>query len=152
MRRFGADLGSILERFWVPKWTPNRAETCFKSDHGKNAKMSKNHCFFLMFLGFPWGSKIGQKWARNRFENGLKLRCQNNTEKWAKMVPKWTQVGAMLGSKIVLGASKSRKKRHRKRDKNRARNPYPPRTTALPRRGATPSQNGLPRGAGGLLS
>ena len=31
------------------------------------------------------------------------------SKKVANMVPKWAQVGAMLGSKIVLGASKSEK-------------------------------------------
>ena len=31
-------------------------------------------------------------------------------EKWPKMVPKWAQVGAMLGSKIVLDPPKSEEK------------------------------------------
>ena len=70
------------------------------------------------------------------------------SKKEANMVPKWAQVGAMLGSKIVLGASKSEKKRDRKRDMNSAQK----HELRQPRRAAAPSQNGLPRGAGGLLS
>ena len=42
------------------------------------------------------------------------LRCQNNnpkmSEKWSNMAPNLVQVGAMLGSKIVLDASKGEKK------------------------------------------
>ena len=96
MRRFGADFGSILERFGGPKWTQNRAQICFKSDHGENAKMLKNHLFFNVF-GLFRGSKIGQKWTRNRFENGLKLRCQSNTQIWPKNGPRWSQNGPKLG-------------------------------------------------------
>ena len=96
LRRFGADFGTILERFGGPKWTPNRVQICFKSDHGKSAKMLKNHWFFNVF-GLPGGSKIGQKWVRNRFENGLKLRCQSNTQRWPKNGPRWSQNGPKLG-------------------------------------------------------
>ena len=73
-------------------------------------------------------------------------------EKLPNMVPKWAQVGAMLGSKIVLSGSKSEKKRHRKRDRKQVQKREAPGTAALPQRGATPSQNGLPRGLGGYLA
>ena len=151
-------MGSILERFGSTKWTPNRAQSCFKSDHGKNAKMSKNHWFFNVF-GLPRGSNIGQKWARNRFENGLKLRCQSNTQMFPKNWPRWSENGPKLGpcwtSKSFWARPKAEKNDtengtgieleiHTLRNRNAA--------AALPRRDATPSQNGLPRGAGGLLS
>ena len=77
-------------------------------------------------------------------------------EKLPNMVPKWAQVGAMLGSKIVLSGSKSEKKATPKtRQETRSKTIEKTEalgTTTKPRRGATPSQNGLPRGAGGLLS
>ena len=96
MRRFGADFGSILKRFGGPKWTQNRAQICFKSDHGENAKMLNNHWFFNVF-GLFRGSKIGQKWTRDRFENGLKLRCEKNTQIWPNNGPRWSQNGPKLG-------------------------------------------------------
>ena len=72
----------------------------------------------------------------------------NMADKLVNMVPKWAQVGAILGSKIVLGASKS--------EKNDTENgtgiKLEIHTLREPRRAATPPQNGLPRGAGGLLS
>ena len=41
----------------------------------------------------------------------------------SNMAPKSTQVGAMLGSKIVLSGSKSEKKQHRKRDRDQVQKP-----------------------------
>ena len=52
-----------------------------------------------MFLGFPGGRKS----IKNHFENGLKLRMPKQhpsmAEKLPNVVPKWTQVVAMLAQK-----------------------------------------------------
>jgi len=41
LRRFGTDLGSILERFGGPKSSQNRSKIGFKSDHEANATILK---------------------------------------------------------------------------------------------------------------
>jgi len=41
LRRFGTDLGSILERFGDPKSSQNRSKIGLKSDHEANATILK---------------------------------------------------------------------------------------------------------------
>ena len=67
------------------------------------------------------------------------LRCQSNnpkmSEKWSNMAPNLVQVGAMLGSKIVLDVSKG--------DKNASQRPLEKRARRIiekPRSGEAPGR------------
>ena len=72
------------------------------------------------------------------------LRCQDNnpkmSEKWSNMVPNLVQVGAMLGSKIVLDVSKGEKNASQRPLEKRIR-----KSIEKPRSGEAPRREG-PRG------
>ena len=91
--RFGVDFGTILGSKMDPKSCPK----LLQERSWKKCKNVKKPMFFFKVFGFPRGSKIGQEWARNRFENGLKLRCQNNTQMSPKNWSRWSQNGPKLG-------------------------------------------------------
>ena len=97
-----------MDRFWVPKWNQNRSKIGLKSDHEANAKIFKN-----TGRGGVFEDAGGRKSIKNRLKNDLMLRCQNNnpkmSEKLSNMAPNLVRVGTMLGSKIVLDASKGEK-------------------------------------------
>ena len=97
-----------MDRFWSPEWSQNRSKIGLKSDHEANTKILKN-----IGRGGVFEDAGGQKSIKNRFKNDLILRCQNNnpemSEKWSNMAPNLVQVGAMLGSKIVLDVSMGEK-------------------------------------------
>ena len=65
-----------------------------------------------------------------------------------KMGPSWGHVGLQNR----LGRVQERKKTTPKTGQESSSKTMAPATATKPRRGAAPSQNGFPRGAGGLLS
>ena len=89
MDRFWSDLGAQNG----PKIVPKSASRAIM----EKMQNAKKHNWFFNVFGLFRGSKIGQKWTRNRFENGLKLRCEKNTQIWPKNGPRWSQNGPKLG-------------------------------------------------------
>ena len=68
------------------------------------------------------------------------------------MGPSWVHVGLQNRPERVQERKKTTPKTGQETSSKTAEQTEPPTTTAKPQRGATPSQNGLPRGARGLLS
>ena len=68
------------------------------------------------------------------------------------MGPSWGHVGLQNRPERVQERKKTTPKTGQETSSKTAEKTEAPTTTAKPQRGATPSQNGLPRGAGGLLS
>ena len=66
-----------------------------------------------------------------------------NVRKWSNMIPNWIQVGAMLGSKIVLDASKGEKSASQRPLEKRIR-----KSIEKPRSGEAPRRE-VPGGGGG---
>ena len=60
-----------------------------------------------------------------------------NVRKWSNMAPNWAQVGAMLGSKIVLDASKGEKNAFQRPLEKRIR-----KSIEKPRSGEAPRREG----------
>ena len=76
---FRTHFGSILARFWVPKWFQNRPKEAQRK------------------------STSPPRWAKLIFSYRRALRTPPGTPKWsqngAKMEPKWTQIGAKMEPK-----------------------------------------------------
>ena len=68
------------------------------------------------------------------------------------MGPSWGHVGFQNRPERVQERKKTTPKTRQETSSKTIEKTEAPATTTLPRRGATPSQNGLPRGAGGLPS
>ena len=69
-----------------------------------------------------------------------------------KMGPSWGHVGLQNRLGRVQERKKTTPKTGQETSSKTSEKREAPTTSARPQRGATPSQNGLPRGAGGLLS
>ena len=80
-----------------PRWVP-RENTPNMQKHWKTVG-------FSMILVSPGGPK----WAKNRSQDGFKMRCQLDGQKWLKMLPRWVQLGAKLGLKNRLSCFKTPK-------------------------------------------
>ena len=68
------------------------------------------------------------------------------------MGPSWGHVGLQNRPERVQERKKATPKTRQETSSKTIEKTEAPTTTAKPQRGAAPSQNGLPRGAGGLLS
>ena len=68
------------------------------------------------------------------------------------MGPSWGHVGLQNRPERIQERKKTTPKTGQETSSKTAENTEAPGTVTRPQRGATPSQNGLPRGAGGLLS
>ena len=68
------------------------------------------------------------------------------------MGPSWGHVGLQNRPERVQERKKATPKTRQETSSKTIEKREAPGTAAKPQRGATPSQNGLPRGAGGLLS
>ena len=68
------------------------------------------------------------------------------------MGPSWGHVGLQNRPERVQERKKATPKTRQETSSKTIEKTEAPTTTTKPQRGATPSQNGLPRGAGGLLS
>ena len=157
---FRSVFGSIFDRFLVDFRPPKRSKTnqnsIIKSSQQPNNQKVKNlkkTIVFFNVFGFPRGSKIGQKWTRNRFENGLKLRCEKNTQIWPKNGPRWSQNGPKLGPCWAPKSFWARPRAKKNDTENGTGIELEIHTLRESRRDATPNQNGLPRGGwGGYLA
>ena len=123
---------------------------------GKVQKCLKKTSVFLNVFGLPRGSKIGQKWTRNRFENGLKLRCQSNTQIWPTNWPRWSQNGPKLGPCWAPKSSWARPRAKKNDTENGTGIELEIHTPREPQRGHSAERRRVkmasPGGAGGLLS